>query len=265
MKPRVSLFIPVYNAGRYINKAIKQSYEILSQTCDTFEIVFVDDNSNDHAYRFLKVLERTQLPSEKMVRLIRNSNGPSRRENLGKAFTQSAYEIICFIDVDLSCAIAHLGQAINLLNEQGFDIVIGSRYIKGSQAKREMSRRIMSFFYNLTIRRLFGSKILDHQCGLKVFRKAAVTEILHDMGYDHHFIRGWFWDAEFLIRAQQRHLKILEIPVQWHFASTTTFNFIREWKCIAAMIQLKSDLDRDAATKKLSNAARLDDAQNIER
>jgi hypothetical protein len=62
------------------------------------------------------------------------------------------------------------------------------------------------------------------------------------MAYDHEYRRGWFWDAEFLIRAQAQKLKIIEMPVEWHFARTSTFRFFREWKCIGSMVKLKTEL-----------------------
>ncbi|MBI3307214.1 MAG: glycosyltransferase [Candidatus Omnitrophica bacterium] len=248
MKSRVSLFIPVYNAAKYVRQAVEQSYLALSELGIEFEIVIVDDNSNDKSYRFKPFLSKIRQEPGRSIRYIFHANGPSRRENLAKAFEQAQYDILCFIDVDLSCDITFLTKALNLIMQHPVDIVIGSRYIKGAKVKRQLFRRVMSFFYNTTIRLMFRSKILDHQCGLKVFRKEAAMAIIASMGYDHHFVRGWFWDAEFLIRSQKSGLKIIEMPVEWHYARTSTFNFLREWKCIAAMIELKSDLDRESAS-----------------
>ncbi len=244
MAQGVSLFIPVYNAAIYLRQAIKKSHDSLSKLGCDFEVIIVDDNSNDETYRFRQVIEQGKYEAGKTIRYLFDPQGPSRRENLAKSFNQAKYETIAFIDVDLSCDISFLIQAIHLLNEQKPDIVIGSRYIKGAKAERRIVRKILSFFYNLTIRLLFQSRILDHQCGLKVFRKDAAMPVIKAMGYDHTYTRGWFWDAEFLIRAQKAHLDIIEMPVKWRYARTSTFNLFREWKCIAAMIRLKSELNR---------------------
>lgn len=239
---KVSLFIPVYNAFRYIPHALNESYRFLSECCAEFEIVIVDDNSNDSTDQFLQGIEQATYPPEKTVRVIRNTTGPSRRENLAVAFETARYDVIGFIDVDLSCGMDYLVQALQRLRAEYADIVVGSRYITGAKAIREPFRRVMSFFYNLTIRILFGSKILDHQCGLKVFHREPALRLFKEMGYDHAHQRGWFWDAEFLIRAQKSRLKIIEMPVVWRYAHTSTFRFFREWKCIGTMLKLKGKL-----------------------
>jgi glycosyltransferase involved in cell wall biosynthesis len=239
---KVSLFIPVYNAFRYIPHALNESYRFLSECCSEFEIIVVDDNSHDQTGQFLQGIELAAYPAGKAVRVIRNTTGPSRRENLAVAFKTAKYDVIGFIDVDLSCGMEYLVQAIQRLQSEAADIVVGSRYIKGAKAIREPFRRVMSFFYNLTIRILFGSKILDHQCGLKVFCKEPAMRLFREMGYDHAYQRGWFWDAEFLIRAQKSKLKIIEMPVVWRYAHTSTFRFFREWKCIGTMLKLRGKL-----------------------
>lgn len=240
---KVSLFIPVYNASVYISHALNEAYRSLSECCSEFEIVIVDDNSNDESVTFLQSLEKEVYPHEKMVRVIRNARGPSRRENLAKAFATAKYDLVTFIDVDLSCGMSYLVKALEcIMMSLEHAIVIGSRYIRGAKVVREPFRQIISFLYNRAIQILFGSKIRDHQCGLKVFRMSRVRDILDKMDYDHDYHRGWFWDAEFLIRAQKNKLKITEMPVEWRYARTSTFRLFREWKCIGTMLGLKAEL-----------------------
>ena len=253
---KVSLFIPVYNAFRYIPHALNESYRSLSECCQEFEIVVVDDSSHDKTEEFLKGIKEAVYPEEKMIRVIHYSNGPSRRENLAASFETAKYDVIGFIDVDLSCGMDYLIEALKRLHAEKADIVVGSRYAKGAKATRLPFRRLMSFFYNLTIRILFGSRILDHQCGLKVFSKEAAGQIFREMGYDHSHRRGWFWDAEFLIRAQKHGLKIIEMPVVWHYAHTSTFHLFREWKCIGTMLRLKASLSN--GFRKFLDAVKLD-------
>lgn len=243
MGKNISLFIPVYNAARLIRKGLKESYKALLQLGDNFEIIVVDDNSSDKSYKFEHIINKAKQATGKEIRYISYNKGPSRRENLAKSFLLAKYEIVGFIDADLSCDVSYLLKAIDLLQKESADIVIGSRYIKGAKIKKNrIIRRIFSFFYNLTISSMFSSKIKDHQCGLKVFRRSAIMPIINDMGYDGKFIRGWFWDAELLIRAQKASLKIIEMPVEWYCADVSTFNIKRELRCLKAIIKLKREL-----------------------
>ena len=148
------------------------------------------------------------------MRYFRYDNGPSRRENLADAFKKAKGDIILFSDTDLAADISALKSLIQAV-EGKFDVSIGSRYLKDSHTRRKIDRRVISFFYNHFIRFYLDSKIVDHNCGFKAFKKKAILELIKDAGYDKTFIRGWFWDAEILIRAQRKRMKIAEIPVRW--------------------------------------------------
>jgi len=239
---KISLFIPVYNCAWLITQDLRKSYNALLKLRDDFEITIVDDNSTDKSYRFKRLIDKAARGTGKDLKYVSFQKGPSRRENLARAFYAAKYDIICFIDADFSVDISYLLKAISVLKEKSADIVVGSRYIKGANAVRKPMRRLFSFFYNLIIRMVFNSGIKDHQCGLKVFRKEAVMPVIEDMGYDEKFIRGWFWDAELLIRAQKKNLKIIEIPVESLETSVSTFSFFREIKTLHAMIKLKRKL-----------------------
>jgi putative flippase GtrA len=57
---------------------------------------------------------------------------------------------------------------------------------------------------------LFRSKVHDHQCGFKGFNRVRTRKIFEDVKS-----RGWFWDAELLLRGQKQGLKVVEFPVKW--------------------------------------------------
>lgn len=239
---KVSIFIPVYNSRILIHRALRKIYSTFFNSRYNFEIFIVDDCSTDRTSRFGHLMNKIFNKTTNEIKYLFYSEGPSRRENLARSFYSATGNIICFIDVDLSCDPSYLLKAIDILNEKQADIVIGSRYIKGAKVKRRLKRRIISFFYNLTVRLLFKSKIQDHQCGLKVFRKDSIMPVIDRMGYDKELIRGWFWDAELLIRAQRAGLDIIEMPVEWCYADISTFNFRRELRCLKAMIKLNEAL-----------------------
>lgn len=242
MGNKVSLFIPVFNVAKLIGKNLRKAYDALVQLETDFEIFIVDDNSSDKSYRFKKLIDKIEQTAGKELKYVAYSQGPSRRENLAKSFYLAKYPIICFVDADFSCDISFLLKAIRILEEKSADVVIGSRYISGAKVQRRLFRRFCSFCYNKTIKFLFASKIEDHQCGLKVFRKDKIMPIIDKMGYDNEFVRGWFWDAELLIRAQKANMQIIEIPIKWHFAPVTAFNLKRELRCLKAIVKLKRTL-----------------------
>ena len=56
----------------------------------------------------------------------------------------------------------------------------------------------------------FRSKVKDHQCGFKAFKKEVIFNLIKELGYDKTFKRGWFWDVEHLIRAQRKGYNVYE-------------------------------------------------------
>ena len=77
---------------------------------------------------------------------------------------------------------------------------------------------------------------------IRVRGRQAFLALKEEMGYDEKFLRGWFWDAELLIRAQRKKLRILEMPVKWVRAEKSSFNFRRELKVIPYMFGLRKRL-----------------------
>ncbi|MFA6461378.1 MAG: glycosyltransferase [Candidatus Woesearchaeota archaeon] len=229
----VSLFLPVYNEEKIIKENVLKLYHLFKENEPLFEIVIVDDNSKDKTGELSK--ELASAYSE--IRYLHFDNGPSRRENLAEAFKQANYPIVSFCDVDLATDPQHFPKLINAIRE-GNDISSGSRYM-GIPPAREKKRLIISKLYNFSLRTYFGSKMRDHQCGFKAYNKERLMPLITEAGYDSRFKRGWFWDAEILIRAQKKKYTIYEFPVNWNCGKQSSFNLKRELRMLGYVLKLK--------------------------
>src|SRR3989338_3302329 len=142
----LSVFIPCYNEEQRLEKNILLIYHALLLLKKPFELLIVDDGSTDATVQIAQALSA----KHKEIKHLYFSNGPSRRENLSKAFYSAKGDIIAFMDLDLSADIASFPRLVASI-EQGNDIAIGSRY-KGVRAKREFGRKIISVLYKLFMR-----------------------------------------------------------------------------------------------------------------
>jgi|GEM_PF-618721 len=117
--------------------------------------------------------------------------------------------IFGFIDADLSADPDAIPDMVEKIINDEADIVIASRWLQLKTTNRAFFRNATSWVFNLFAHALLGLKVKDAQCGLKVMNSKAV-EILKNCQED-----GWFLDIEFLAKARQDGLRILEVPVPW--------------------------------------------------
>jgi glycosyltransferase involved in cell wall biosynthesis len=242
--PQVTVVLPCYNERELALEHTLQLYEVLKKKSWTFELLVCDDASTDGTGKMLDALTQPE------IKAIHYTRGPSRRENLAVTLSKGRGQILVFMDMDLATDLSYLDSIIDPVMQGKYDLAIGSRYQKGADVKRELIRLVYSIGYNTTIRVMFGSKILDHQCGFKAFQRQVLQDLVKEMGYDEKFLRGWFWDAELLIRAQRKKLRILETPVRWVSGRKSSFNFVRELKVLPYMFDLKRRLSKESRISK---------------
>jgi glycosyltransferase involved in cell wall biosynthesis/peptidoglycan/xylan/chitin deacetylase (PgdA/CDA1 family) len=106
--PTVSVVIPCYNLGAYLDQAVQS---VLDQTFTDLEILVVDDGSTDEATRHLFVSYRRPK-----TRIIRTENrGPAAARNRGLREARASY--LCFLDADDLLEPTFLDKAVAVLEE----------------------------------------------------------------------------------------------------------------------------------------------------
>jgi len=108
-----------------------------------------------------------------------------------------------------------------------------------SKAERTLRRSISSKTYNFLVRHMLDSKLRDHQCGFKAFKREPLMQLLGEVEATH-----WFWDTEVMVRAHWHGYKIKEIAVEWKSGRTTKVNLFKDswsmlWKIVALWWKLK--------------------------
>ena len=211
-KTRVTAIIPVFNDRASLERALPVSIETLSRITPEFEIIIAEDGSTDGSTEYARDYAEKDL----RVRLLHNDTRQGRGTALNRAIQEAKGAVICYYDVDLATGMQHLPELIAKI-EDGADISTGSRLLPASDIIRTGGREIASRNYNLLVRVILGSRIHDHQCGFKGFRKDRVLPLLSAIRDKH-----WFWDTELLVRAERSGYTIAEFPVHWRAGRGTT-------------------------------------------
>ncbi|MCK4475253.1 MAG: glycosyltransferase [Methanophagales archaeon] len=187
--------LPAHNEAEGIEDAVNQTRKALAEFTSSFEIIIAEDGSTDGTAEIASRIEA----ETSVVEHVHSEARLGRGKALNHAFKLATGEILAYLDVDLSTDMKHLKPLIEAIEEEKYDFATGSRMLKESEVKRSFKRAAMSKVFNFLVRKILRSKIRDHQCGFKSFRKDALMRFLNEIKDEH-----WFWDTEMLVRAQRR-------------------------------------------------------------
>lgn len=202
MPIEISIVLPVSNEVEVLRESVEK---ILAYTArENFEIIIAEDGSTDGT----DVLASKLAKENKSITHIHQKYQLGRGQALKNAFKKCKGKTLMYMDIDLSTDPASIKVAIEKIKD--FDIVVGSRLLKGSRVQRSYQRAFLTLAYNWLVRVLLRSKIKDYQCGFKAFRRDVVMKLIDDVKAKH-----WAWDTELLVKAQRQGFRICEIPVTW--------------------------------------------------
>lgn len=239
MGHKISVFIPVFNEAKIIDRDIKTIEYVIRRIPFEYEIFVVNDASVDKTKLIVEKIKQVN----KKVKLLNYRVGPTRRENLAQSFKEANGDIIIFIDIDLVASLRFISDLIDQII-LGYDIVTGSRYLVTSQVTRKPFRLIISLFYNALIRGVFRTKIHDHMCGFKAFKRDVILKLVDEMGYDLTLKRGIFWDTELLLRALEHGYTIKEIPIWWNERNKSALSFKRDISSAAYILKFYKEFKK---------------------
>ncbi|MBI2667160.1 glycosyltransferase [Candidatus Woesearchaeota archaeon] len=207
-KPTVDIIIPVYYGNLdEIEPSVKKQILFYNKYLNDYKwsIVIGINGPKDRIFDLAKRLSKKY----KNVKYHYTST-PGRGATLKDAWVNTKADFVSYMDVDLSTNLDCFPALLKELNN-GYDVVVGSKYISGSEIKRIPLRYIISKVYNTLFTKLIlNAKFTDAQCGFKSMRRKAAEELMPKIKDN-----GWFWDTEMLYLAQKYNYKIKEIPVRW--------------------------------------------------
>lgn len=198
----LSIVIPAHNESKNLPILIGEIYKVLSSKNVDFEIIVVNDNSTDSTNEILGELRKRYAN----LRFL-NRNGPRGvGYTLREGFELVRGQFVITMDADGSHDPRELPTLLKKLRE-GYDIVIGSRYIPGGRIDSSLGRKILSrgfsFFCNL-----LGLHVHDSTSGYRGHRSEALKELnLESIGFEIH--------VEIPMKAQKKGYRITEVPIRY--------------------------------------------------
>jgi dolichol-phosphate mannosyltransferase len=195
----VSLTIPAHNEAENIGRVLQDVMQVLSEGGRTYEIVLVDDASED---------DTVGAARSAMGDGARNLTVVTHRQQRGYAITvcdglrASRGKVLAFMDGDGQFDPRDLGRAIAGLDSA--DMMAGIRKRRADP----WYRSFVSGVYNLCVRMTFGIRERDFDCGLKAFTRAVwngVTPIR---------ARSAVFNPEIFFKAHRLGFRVVQVPVE---------------------------------------------------
>ena len=165
----ISIIIPVFNESESIGYLLDEVVNVMHTNKITFEIVVVNDGSQDSTSNVLD--ELTIKIKELSVISLRKNYGQTAAMAAG--FDNSNGEIVITLDGDLQNDPNDIPILISHINE-GYDLICGWRY---DRKDKLINRRIPSKIANKLIANVTGLKLHDYGCSLKAFKKEILDDI----------------------------------------------------------------------------------------
>ncbi len=231
MPLQVDFVIPVLNEEEKLRKSVETLCNYLKSAINNpWRIVIADNGSEDDTPSISRDLSR-ECANVTSLRLEVRGRGRALRQ----AWLGTDADLVSYMDVDLSTDLSAVPCMIKAL-ESGYDIVVGSRLMKGAKVhSRTVKREMISRAYNYLIKALFLNKFTDAQCGFKAMTRDVAVSLLPCVKD-----QGWFFDTELLIVAEKNGLKIKDIPVQWTDDPDSRVKLISTaWRDMKGLLRLR--------------------------
>lgn len=171
----LSIVVPVYNEEKNIKQLHKEILKVCNKIGREFEIIFVNDGSDDNSLVIMK-----ELSPLKIINLRKNF-GQTAAFDAG--FKQAKGELVASLDADLQNDPAEIPEMIEMLQSKDLDVVSGWR----KDRKDTLFKRFISRGANKLRGLLINDGIHDSGCSLKVYRNECFDH-LDLYGEKHRFI-----------------------------------------------------------------------------
>lgn len=206
-RPRFSIILPCFNEVGNIKVLIPRIVEGFRS--DRIELIFVDDGSIDGSLELLEYFRRTHP----FISIIKRPALLGLGSALKAGFDVAQGDYLISFDCDLPIPIEDARKIADALSINKYDLVLGSRYLKGSFYETPnfsiLKKKIISRCANLFFRAANLINVTDFTFNCRGMKKEVWRQIQPQSSNN-------FFLCEMVWRASRRKLRIAEVPVRFY-------------------------------------------------
>jgi len=210
----LSIFFPVYNDWGTIGSMVAEAIFTAEKVSDDYEIILVDDGSEEKTQDVLDFLER-QFPG---VRVVHHEKNRGYGGALRTGFKEAKKEFIFYTDGDAQYDVREMVKLTAAVRED-IDVVNGFK-IKRSDP---FYRVVLGKIYQYSARFLFSLPIKDVDCDFRLMRRSVFDSITLESNSGTICV-------EMIRKISQQGFRFTEVPVSHYFRASGKsefFNFTR--------------------------------------
>ena len=200
------IIIPTYNEIENIENIIRKIFSLE----ESFSVLIIDDGSPDGTAKKVKELQK-EFSDTLFIEERTGKLGLGTAYILGfKWALNKNYQYIFEMDADFSHDPNDLSRLLKACKEDGGDVAIGSRYVKGVNIVNwPMSRLLMSYFASKYVKAITGMPIHDSTAGFKCYKR----RVLEKINLDKIEFVGYAFQIEMKFTSWKYGFNIIEVPV----------------------------------------------------
>jgi glycosyltransferase involved in cell wall biosynthesis len=216
----VSLIVACYNEEPLLEESVRQTIEVLDHTPWSYEIIFVDDCSQDRTRAIIDGL-LTRYKDRNLRKLFHRRN-KGRGGTVTDGIRIAQGDVVGYIDIDLEVHARYIPSLVIAIRN-GADVATAHRIYKVQL--RLFMRFVLSTGYRWLSSWLLGADLQDTETGFKFFKRERILPVLDQVEDE-----GWFWDTEVMVRSLLRGYRIVEIPCLFirRYDKKSTVDLVRD-------------------------------------
>ena len=166
----LSIVIPLYNEEKSLIELNSSILNVVNGMNINYEIVYVDDGSNDSSWKQIKELS-TKYNFVKGLRLSRNFG---KSQALSAGFKASKGKVVITMDADLQDDPNEIPEFYQMILSESNDLVSGWKKVRYDSI---IFKNLPSKLFNWAARKTSGLRLNDFNCGIKSYSKDVIKEI----------------------------------------------------------------------------------------
>lgn len=164
----ITIFFPVYNDEKTVERVTKKSIEVLRKLTNDYEVLIINDGSPDRSGELADEIARKNPGA---VRVIHHDSNKGYGTSVREGLKHAKHDWVCFTDGDDEYDVYDLLKMYPL--RKHYNLIITFRYVKVYSGLRQL----ISLVYNIIIRWLYRTRFRDVSTGLRLIYKPILENI----------------------------------------------------------------------------------------